>query len=175
MERPCQKKLTLSSYCKLRLEMNRTSSKPYWGPILNLQSVSFLNNDCQRFFFPWPNFEQSKNYSIENHDIFWKLRTRAFRCALHNNLTILRGRGRQIAMWAMPFLSWIFYWGVSIKHGGKMTTSKSCQPLHIWRLVSHVVLADSKIPTLITQSNLKFGSLLHWSTGGQKLTLVSWV
>ena len=117
-----------------------------------------------------------KNYSIENHDIFWKLRTRAFRCALHNNLTILRGRGRQIAMWAMPFLSWIFYWGVSIKHEGKMTTtSKSCQPLHIRRLVSHVVLPASKIPTLITQSNLKFGSLLHWSTGGQKLTLVSWV
>ena len=75
---PPQKK-TLSSYCKLRLEMNMTSSQPYWGPILFVssfnmeydESVIFYASSQRIFFFnldPTLNSHNSgsKNYSNKN-------------------------------------------------------------------------------------------------------------
>ena len=44
------KKLTLLSYCKLRLETNMTSSQPYWGPILFVSNLNLHYDESVSFF-----------------------------------------------------------------------------------------------------------------------------
>ena len=75
--RVVKKKLTLSSYCKLRLEINITSSQPYWAHLMIISSLYLQYDESVSFFLTRP---PHRFYALWGHNfgtdspndlIFW--------------------------------------------------------------------------------------------------------